>query len=122
MESGLEAGAAPVVVRESGTVLASRKAYKLRPNFMLAFWCKVPRKEGAIVKVELTPDAAQWVEAELAAGRFPTAEDAIRYAVNYAKLAELRAELEAAEAEGGKFTTDDVRRFAREHGDNEPST
>ena len=67
------------------------------------------------MKVELTPDAAQWVEAELAAGRFPTAEDAIRYAVNYAKMAELRAELEAAEAEGGKFTTDEVRRFAREH-------
>jgi Arc/MetJ-type ribon-helix-helix transcriptional regulator len=67
------------------------------------------------VKVELTPDAAQWVEAELAAGRFPTAEDAIRYAVNYAKMAELRAELEAAEAEGGNFTSDEVRRFAREH-------
>jgi Arc/MetJ-type ribon-helix-helix transcriptional regulator len=72
-------------------------------------------KGGAVVKVELTPDAAQWVEAELAAGRFPTAEDAIRYAVNYARLSELRAELQTAEAEGGSFTTDEVRRFAREH-------
>jgi hypothetical protein len=30
------------------------------------------------MKVELTPDAAQWVETELAAGRFATAE--VRYA------------------------------------------
>ena len=67
------------------------------------------------MKVELTPDAAQWVEAELAAGRFPTAEDAIRYAVNYAKMSELRAELEAAETEGGSYSSDEVRRFAREH-------
>lgn len=67
------------------------------------------------MKVELTPDAAQWVEAELAAGRFSTAEDAIRHAVNQAKLLELRAELAAAEAEGGSFTTDDVRRYARDH-------
>ncbi len=42
------------------------------------------------MKVELTPDAAQWVEAELAAGRFPTAEDAVRYAVNHAKRSILR--------------------------------
>jgi Arc/MetJ-type ribon-helix-helix transcriptional regulator len=67
------------------------------------------------LKVELTPDAAQWVQAELAAGRFPTAEDAIRHAVNQAKLIELRSELAAAEAEGGSFTTDDVRRYARDH-------
>jgi Arc/MetJ-type ribon-helix-helix transcriptional regulator len=67
------------------------------------------------MKVELTPDAAQWVEAELAAGRFSTAEDAVRYAVNHAKQSILRGELEAAEAEGGSYTTDDVRRFAREH-------
>jgi hypothetical protein len=56
------------------------------------------------VKAELTPDAAQWVQAELAAGRFPTAEEAIRHAVNQAKLIELRTELAAAEAEGGAFT------------------
>ena len=67
------------------------------------------------MKIELTPDAAQWVQAELAAGRFPTAEDAIRHAINQAKLVELRAELATAEAEGGSFTTDDVRRYARDH-------
>jgi Arc/MetJ-type ribon-helix-helix transcriptional regulator len=67
------------------------------------------------MKVELTPDAAQWVEAALATGRFATAEDAVRYAINYAKISEIRTELESAEAEGGSFTTDDVRRFAREH-------
>jgi Arc/MetJ-type ribon-helix-helix transcriptional regulator len=67
------------------------------------------------LKVELTPDAAQWVQTELAAGRFATAEDAIRHAVNQAKLIELRAELAAAEAEGGSYTTNDVRRHARGH-------
>jgi Arc/MetJ-type ribon-helix-helix transcriptional regulator len=67
------------------------------------------------LKVELTPDAAQWVQTELAAGRFATAEDAIRHAVNQAKLIELRAELAAAEAEGGSYTTNDVRRHARDH-------
>jgi Arc/MetJ-type ribon-helix-helix transcriptional regulator len=67
------------------------------------------------VKIELTPDAAQWVRAELAAGRFATAEDAVRHAINQAKLVELRAELAAAEAEGGSFPTDDVRRHSRDH-------
>jgi hypothetical protein len=67
------------------------------------------------MKVELTPDAAQWVEAELASGRFATAEAAIHHAVNWVKLAELRATLDAAEAEGGEFTTEEVRRFARDH-------
>ncbi len=65
------------------------------------------------MKVELTPDAAQWVAAEVAAGRFSTPEDAVRYAVNYARMSQLRDELEAAEAEGGAFGTDEVRRFAR---------
>jgi Arc/MetJ-type ribon-helix-helix transcriptional regulator len=66
------------------------------------------------MKVELTPDAAQWVEAALAAGRFASAEEAIRYAVDRIKLSELRAELAAAEAEGGAFDADEVRRFARD--------
>jgi hypothetical protein len=78
-------------------------------------WNHDYRSEGGHVKIELTPDAAQWVQAELAAGRFPTAEDAIRHAINQAKLVELRAELAAAEAEGGSFTTNDVRRYARDH-------
>ncbi len=67
------------------------------------------------MKIELTPDAAQWVEAALAAGRFLNAEDAIRHAVNQVKPAELRATLDAAEAEGGQFTTDEVRQYARDH-------
>ncbi|MBU3887523.1 MULTISPECIES: hypothetical protein [Methylosinus] len=66
------------------------------------------------MKVELTPDAAQWVEAALAAGRFASAEEAIRYAVDRIKLSELRAELAAAEAEGGAFGGDEVKRFARD--------
>jgi len=66
------------------------------------------------MKIELTPDAAQWVEAELAAGRFPTAEDAVRHAVNQVKTMELRAALDAAEAKGGQFTTEQVRQFARD--------
>jgi Arc/MetJ-type ribon-helix-helix transcriptional regulator len=71
--------------------------------------------EGAgAMKIELTPDAAQWVEAALAAGRFLTAEDAIRHAVNQVKTAELRAALDAAEAEGGEFTTEEVRQYARD--------
>jgi Arc/MetJ-type ribon-helix-helix transcriptional regulator len=71
-------------------------------------------KEKAL-KVELTPDAAQWVQAEIAAGTFPTPEDAVRYAIAQAKLNALRNALDAAEAEGGSFTTDEVRRHAREH-------
>jgi Arc/MetJ-type ribon-helix-helix transcriptional regulator len=67
------------------------------------------------MKVELTPDAALWVEAEVAAGHFPTPEDALRFAVNAAKTSTLRQELEAAEREGGRFSTDEVRCFAREH-------
>lgn len=67
------------------------------------------------MKVELTPDAAQWVEAELAAGRFATPEDAVRYAINRAKRDELREMLDASEAEGGEHSSDDVRRYARSH-------
>jgi Arc/MetJ-type ribon-helix-helix transcriptional regulator len=68
-----------------------------------------------VLKVELTPDAAQWVQAEIAAGTFPTAEDAVRHAVQQAKLNALRNALDAAEAEGGSFTTDEVRGHARAH-------
>lgn len=83
-------------------------------NFGRALWYNVPRKEGTVVKVELTPDAAQWVEAELAAGRFPTAEDAVRHAINELRVNTLRATLDAAVAEGGSHTTADVRRHVRE--------
>jgi toxin ParE1/3/4 len=57
--------------------------------------------EAQPVKVEPTPDAAQWVEAELSAGRFAAAEEAVRYAIDRARQAELREMLDAAEAEGG---------------------
>jgi Arc/MetJ-type ribon-helix-helix transcriptional regulator len=67
------------------------------------------------MKVELTPDAAQWVQAEIEAGTFATPEDAVRHAVQEAKRAALRAALDAAEAEGGAFSPDDVRRYAHEH-------
>jgi len=63
------------------------------------------------MKVELTPDAASWVQAELDAGRFPTAEDAIRFAVNEAKRRNLSAMLEASRAEGGDFSANDVRLY-----------
>ena len=66
------------------------------------------------MKVELTPDAAQWVEAEVAAGTFPTAEDAVRHAVSELRVNALRATLDAAVAEGGSHTTADVRRYVRE--------
>jgi Arc/MetJ-type ribon-helix-helix transcriptional regulator len=74
------------------------------------------------MKVELTPDTAQWVEAEVAAGRFATAEDAIRHAINQVKLSELRAELADAEAEGGSFSTEDVRRHVRDRLDHRDRT
>jgi len=67
------------------------------------------------VNIELTPDAAEWVKAEIAAGRFPTAQDAVRLAINQAKLIELRGELTAAEAEGGNFTVEEMRRYAGNH-------
>jgi Arc/MetJ-type ribon-helix-helix transcriptional regulator len=67
------------------------------------------------VKVELTPDAAQWVQAELAAGRFSTPEDAVRYAINRAKRAELREMLDSSEAEGGSHSTEEVRSHVRGH-------
>lgn len=66
------------------------------------------------MKVELTPDAAQWVETELDAGHFPTAEDAVRYAIYHAKISQLRAELEAAESKGGSFTPEEARRMVNE--------
>ena len=67
------------------------------------------------MKVQLTPDAAQWVEAEIAAGTFPTAEDAVRYAVSELRTNAIRATLDAAVAEGGGHTTAEVRAHVREH-------
>lgn len=65
------------------------------------------------MKVELTPDAEQWVRAEVAAGTFATPEDVVRFAIRQAKEAALRRTLDAAVAEGGAHSADDVRRFVR---------
>ena len=67
------------------------------------------------MKVELTPDAAHWVRTAVDTGRFATAEDAVRYAINQVNRAELRAMLDASEAEGGAHSSADVRRHVREH-------
>jgi Arc/MetJ-type ribon-helix-helix transcriptional regulator len=67
------------------------------------------------MRIELTPDAAQWVQAAVAAGRFATAEDAVRYAINRAKRAELCEMLDATEAEGGSNSTEDARHHVQEH-------
>lgn len=67
------------------------------------------------MKIELTPDAAQWVASTVAAGRFATAADAVRFAINRAKHAELREMLDASEAEGGSHTAEEARRFVRDH-------
>ena len=66
------------------------------------------------MKVELTPDIAQWVEAEVAAGAFPTPEDALRHAVIEFRVNAFRAKLDAAVEEGGSHTSADVRRLVRE--------
>jgi Arc/MetJ-type ribon-helix-helix transcriptional regulator len=63
------------------------------------------------MKIELAPDVALWVKAEVASGRFLTAEDAVRYAINQVKIMELRTALDAAEAEGGEYTSDEVREY-----------
>jgi Arc/MetJ-type ribon-helix-helix transcriptional regulator len=67
------------------------------------------------MKIELTPDAARWVEMEIASGRFRSAEEAVRYAINQVKIMEIRATLEATEAEEGEFTTEEVRQYVYEH-------
>lgn len=41
------------------------------------------------MKIELTSDATRWVETELAAGHFSTAEEAVHYAINQARLSML---------------------------------
>ena len=74
------------------------------------------------MKVELTPDAEQWVEAMVDSGRFATAEDAVRFAINRAKRSELREMLDATEAEGGSYTADEARRHVRDHLDKQASS
>lgn len=69
----------------------------------------------AVVNVELTPEAARWVEAEVSSGRFRTAQDALDHAVAIARLGEIRAEIAAAEAEGGEFSSEEVLRDVDRH-------
>ena len=60
------------------------------------------------MKVELTATAAEWVEAQIAAGHFANAEQAISHAIETAKLSRLRETIEASIARGGDNSADDV--------------
>jgi Arc/MetJ-type ribon-helix-helix transcriptional regulator len=67
-----------------------------------------------LLKIELTADAASWVSAEVAAGTFSSPEDAVRFAINQAKLLALRHRLEDAEAEGGNNSAEDVLNYVKQ--------
>ena len=67
------------------------------------------------MNVELSSDAAQWVRRAIAEGRFATAEDAIRFAIDQAKRDELRQKLAASEEAGGAHSADEARAFVRKH-------
>lgn len=67
------------------------------------------------MKVELTPESATWVKAELDAGHFTTPEDAIRHAIDQARLAALRVTIDASIARGGSNTGDEVMAHIRNH-------
>lgn len=52
-----------------------------RYNAFMSF--EISRRASPIeIKVNLAPDMAQWVDAELAAGRYATAEEAVRFALD----------------------------------------
>lgn len=61
------------------------------------------------MKIDLTSEQERWVAEAVATGRFAKPQDAIGFAFREAKLAELRATLEASIAEGGENTMEDVR-------------
>jgi hypothetical protein len=61
------------------------------------------------MKIELAEDQRRWIEYELASGRFDTPEAVIGHAIEQAKLADLRAKIDAAIAGGGERTVEDVR-------------
>ncbi|WP_237479718.1 hypothetical protein [Lichenibacterium dinghuense] len=67
------------------------------------------------MNVELKPESARWVEAELSSGRFETAQDAIDHAVALARSGAIRAEIEAADAAGGEFTSEEVLSYVDQH-------
>ncbi len=66
------------------------------------------------MNIELTSDAEAWVRLGIAEGRFASPEDAIRFAIDQAKLDELRQMLAASEEEGGEYTLDEVHAFVHE--------
>jgi hypothetical protein len=61
------------------------------------------------MNITLTPDQEAWLRAEIAEGHFSTPEDAISFAINEAKRATLRDDLNASIARGGANSADDVR-------------
>lgn len=61
------------------------------------------------MQIDLTSDSEAWVNGKLAAGQFANAQDAVRHAINQAKLAELRAELAAAVSDPRRYSLDDVK-------------
>ena len=66
------------------------------------------------MNIELPSDAEAWVRRAIAEGRFASPEDAIRFAIDHAKLDELRQMLAASEEEGGEYNLDEVRAFVHE--------
>jgi Arc/MetJ-type ribon-helix-helix transcriptional regulator len=66
------------------------------------------------MNIELPSDAEAWVRRGIAEGRFASPEDAIRFAIDQAKLDELRQMLAASEEEGGEYSLDEVRAFVHE--------
>jgi Arc/MetJ-type ribon-helix-helix transcriptional regulator len=67
------------------------------------------------MNIELPSIAAGWARRAVADGRFETVEDAIAYAVDQAKLADLRQKLALAEEQGGQHSADEARAFVRDH-------
>ena len=65
------------------------------------------------MNITLTPEQERWIKQQLDAGHFATAEDAINFAINEAKRADLRATLSASLARGGSHSAEDVRGHVR---------
>ena len=60
------------------------------------------------MKIQLADDQQWWIEHEVASGRFDTPNAVIAYAIRQAKLADLRATIEASIAAGGEYTLEEV--------------
>ena len=72
--------------------------------------------KGPAMQITLTSEQQTWIEAEVAAGRFPSVEAAVRAAVDnlmpgdVADLDWVKPLLDEARAESGSVPFDDVRR------------